>query len=363
MSLQRGSYGIEFDGRQGSPLRKLWVLLAGLPVLAAALMFFRGCSGVPARVPEDGESVGQTRYRSMEVETERERPSLFRHFLNLGGRKKEQSSESASDLPDPSTPQREVASVPARGVQAQSQEVKRLLAQVTARQNEDDWVGARGLLLEVLLRPDAEEVRAFAEREISQINSTLLFSDRPMPEKVKHRVVAGDVISRLARQYGNTTEYILQANGIDRPDRLRIGQEIWLLREPTFELIVQKHALRAILTLNNQFCKSYSVGLGREAEVPSGTYVIRAKVDNPVYRAPNNESVAFGHPQNILGTRWVALSATGATPKVDRLGLHGVWQEVVLGQVSDEGWIYFRNKDIEELCVLLPTGTAVDLVE
>lgn len=88
MSLQRGSYGIEFDGRQGSPLRKLWVLLAGLPVLAAALMFFRGCSGVPARVPEDGESVGQTRYRSMEVETERERPSLFRHFLNLGGRKK-----------------------------------------------------------------------------------------------------------------------------------------------------------------------------------------------------------------------------------------------------------------------------------
>jgi lipoprotein-anchoring transpeptidase ErfK/SrfK len=34
-----------------------------------------------------------------------------------------------------------------------------------------------------------------------------------------------------------------------------------------------------------------------------------------------------------------------------------------LGRISDAGRVRFRNADIEELCVLLPDGTPVAIVE
>jgi len=82
-----------------------------------------------------------------------------------------------------------------------------------------------------------------------------------------------------------------------------------------------------------------------------------------VYRLPDGGEVPFGHPQNILGTRWITLSATGATPPARLLGLHGTWDVSSLGRISDAGRVRFRNADIEELCVLLPDGAPVKIVD
>ena len=227
----------------------------------------------------------------------------------------------------------------------------------------DNLVAARQVLHQLLLRRDAESVRAFVERKIGEINTTLLFSNREMPEKARHRVVSGDLISRLAKRYGTTQAYLLQANGIDRPDRLRVGREIWVLDKPAFELTVFKQTATAVLVLNGQFCKRYAIGLGPAADIPSGTYAVRNKVLEPTYRLPDGVEVPFGHPQNILGTRWITLSATGATPPARLLGLHGTWDVSSLGRTSDAGRVRFKNADIEELCVLLPEGTPVFIVD
>jgi len=365
MPLQRGTYGIEYDERQGSPFRKLVVPAALILAVIVPVLFYRGCGGSSAREPAREEGAGQTRYRAPEVETPRERPSLWKHFLNFkrnaAGGAATPAAETAASAKGEGRHDAEGGSLlPAR---VRSEEVKKLLEQVIACEASDDLVNARLVLHQVLLRRDAEDVRAFAERKIGTLNIALTFGDRPMPEKVKHRIAEGDLIGKLAKRYGNTQDYLLRANGIDRPEMLRIGREIWVLQEPAFELTVFKRASSAVLTLNGQFFKRYEVGIGKTTDVPLGTYALRTKVKNPAYRPPGGEEVAFGRPENILGTRWVALTATGATPEARGLGLHGTWNVSALGRPSDAGRVRFRNADIEELCVLLPDGAAVNITD
>jgi len=365
--LQRGSYGIEYDERNGSPLRKLWLPAALTLVAAGSLLFFRGCEEGPAAdaLPEEGTTFEHRHQNVPGVTVEREKPSLFRHFLKSwrapAGEKG--AAAAAAAAPDPESGWRSSKAAPKAAAKTRAPEVKKLLNQVAAREEEGDRVGARQLLRQVLVRPDADDVRAFVERKIGSLNTAMVFSDLPMPEKARHRIASGDLIGKLAKQYGCTQEYLLKANGIDKPELLRIGREIWVLDQPVFELTVFKQSNSAVLTLNGQFFKRYEVGTGKSADVPDGTYAVRSKVKKPAYRPPGGAEVAFGHPQNLLGTRWVALSATGETPEANGLGLHGTWNESTLGRPSDAGRIRFRNADIEELCTLLPDGTLVNITE
>jgi hypothetical protein len=87
MSLQRGTYGIEFDGQQRSPLRKWWLPAILVLVIGAPLLLLRGCAGRSGPSGQADEAApGRTRYSVPEVETRRERPSIWRHFLNFGWR-------------------------------------------------------------------------------------------------------------------------------------------------------------------------------------------------------------------------------------------------------------------------------------
>ncbi len=370
MSLQRGSYGIEYDERQSSSVRKFWLLVALIPAAGVGFLFVRGCGdGHPdASLTDDGVGRNRRYEAAPEVKVARERPSVAKHFLNVWGTPESATAEKpvapaappakvsgwrGSKAAPPSTPT----------VKVQSPEVKALLDQSAAREAEDDRVGARLILQQVLVRRDADDVRAFAERKIGSLNTALVFADFPMPEKVKHRVAAGDLIGKLAKQYGCTQEYILKVNGIDRPELMRVGREIWVLKNPAFELTVFKRNNSAVLTLNNQFFKRYTVGVGKAESVPGGTYVIRGKIKKPADPTSESGAGAFGSPANSLGTRWIALAATGDTPEVKGFGLHGTWNESTLGRQVDAGRVRFRNADIEELCALLIDGTPVNMAE
>ena len=73
--------------------------------------------------------------------------------------------------------------------------------------------------------------------------------------------------------------------------------------------------------------------------------------------------VPFGDKENILGTRWMSLTATGETPPARGYGIHGTWEPATLGKQSSAGCIRMRNSDVEELFMLVPEGTPVTIVE
>ena len=187
---QRGIYGIEHDGQTSSPLRKLWlpailVLAIGVPLLA-----LRSCAGRSSAkaAAEEEEAPGQTRYSMPEVEAQRERPWFWGHFLNFGQREKAVDAAKEDSATTATAAERwldaERKAVPTAA--AQSAEVQRLLEQVSRHETAEEVVAARRVLHQ--LSPVVTwRTCDFCRAANGEINTTLFFKDRAMPEKARHR--------------------------------------------------------------------------------------------------------------------------------------------------------------------------------
>lgn len=356
IQLRRGTYGIEYDDKPGPDLRRLWVPLVLVMVVVIPALFFRGCGKDGQEEKPEGE-LGSTRYRLPEVEAERERPLLLRHWFFS-----RRAREAASKPSDSAVAERGDDTAPAAAAATLAQppqklppEVQRLMEQVAELENADDMPGARRILLHLLTRRDTDEIRAFAERKIGTLNTAMVFGDRPMPEKTRHKVASGEIISRLARNYGNTVDYILKVNGIDRPESLRAGREIWVLHNPAFELTVFKRAQKAVLTLNGQFFKSYEVRPGKSVALASGTYKVVRRVKNPVVSPQASSGAATNHE--------LVLNRNDAATGLGIVSLQGATSEFNFSQPPDGAGVCFRKADIEEIFLFMRTGDSVNFAE
>lgn len=175
---------------------------------------------------------------------------------------------------------------PPSGPRASVPEVKplppqqeRLLQRIAAFEGADELLQARALLQQALKRDDMREVRATLEHKLGGINLALLMGARAMPGKVRHTIVAGDLVGKIAGRYGNTQAYLLKVNNITRPELLRIGQELWVLDNPSFELLYSLQHNVLTLTLNGEFCKKYQANaLHAAQDIPAGTYKLSERV-------------------------------------------------------------------------------------
>ena len=253
------------------------------------------------------------------------------------------------------------AAPPAAG--ALPAEAASLLARAQADEAADQLLAARTNYLALLARTDADAARSFAEARLGTVNVTLVGTPRAMPEKIDYAIRAGDAIKVLARRHGCTAELIIRANNIRNPDRIQVGDRLRLLDKPTFAIRIGKTTNDLLLTLNGAFFKRYTVGTGMYGRTPAGTFRIQDKIENPPWWRPDGQVVPFGDPENILGTRWMSLAATGETPAARGYGIHGTWEPSTVGKQSSAGCIRMRNSDVEELFMLVPDGTPVTIVE
>lgn len=362
MSLRRGTYGIEYDENQGPDFRRLWIPLVLVMVVVIPALFFRSCVN-DGREDKPEDELGSTRYRLPEVETDRERPSLLKHWF-FSRRAREAAANpgegvAAGRVGD--TARAATAAALEQPPRKLPPEVQRLMGQVTELEDADDMPGARKILLHLLTRRDAEEIRAFVERRIGTLNIAMALGDRTMPEKTRHKVVAGDVIGRLALHYGNTIDYILHVNGIDRPERLRVGREIWVLQNPVLELTVFKRTKKAVLTLNGQFFKSYEVSLGKPEQLTPGSYEIKHRVTDQIVHAQAQPAAPAVSGES--GARSLVLIPGSATPGLGSVSLHGAKDEFSFKQPPGDRSALFRKTDIEEIFLLMCTGDIVNFTE
>ena len=242
-------------------------------------------------------------------------------------------------------------------------DVARLLTQARADEQADRLLEARATYLALLDRADAAEAHPFVETRLAVVNITLVSTPRAMPEKIDYAIRSGDSIKLLARNHGCPAELIIKANNIPNPDRIQIGDRLRILEKPTFAIVVRKTANDLLLTLNGAFFKRYLVGTGMYGRTPVGTFRIQDKIENPPWWRPDGGVVPFGDPENILGTRWMSLAATGETPPARGYGIHGSWDTRTLGKQSSAGCVRMANTDVEELFMLVPEGAAVTIVE
>ena len=355
MPLERGTYGIEYDGRQRNSGNKLWLLPALIP-LVVVILILRGCyagksGGVYDISPEDPPAP--------ELKVERERPSIMEHFVQSWRRKfNDDDPVSSEDIVVDEESGKSIAVSDERTVKNEfseketdakiPSEVEHLMHRAEELQQGGDFVSARMILEKLRLRPGAEVVRGLIEKRIGEINTALVLSDKAMPGKLLHKIKSGDLISRLARKYGNTQEYIMRVNSIDNPAKIRIGQDLWVLDNPIFELMIDKSDFKAVLLFNNRFFKVYTIGVGDPAGVPTGSYIVNSR----------------GTSATNLGEELyrVSLKAGADSPSVRNFWMRAADNDSLLGRQTAGDGVFFSAAAAEELYVLLPAGAMVTIV-
>jgi len=210
-------------------------------------------------------------------------------------------------------------------------------------------------------KPD-EALRTRIEETLGALNVELIRTPWPMAEKKEVIVQEGDSIKALARKYGTTVEMIVKGNALKRPDVIRPDQRLKVFTGK-MAITINKTRNDLLLTANDRYFKRYRVGTGRYDKTPVGTFVISERIPEPPWWREDGQTVPFGDKENILGTRWMAIKATGTTPEIRGYGIHGTWDTNSIGRAESGGCIRLKNEDIEELFELTPVGTTVVIEE
>lgn len=267
----------------------------------------------------------------------------------------------------PSAPQDEAASLPPPAPKPKSKpapakpagaNARALLAQGQDAERANDLTAARAAYEAALASDDLGEAQALVESRLGAVMVNLVTSQQAMPEKIDYTIAKGDALEKIARRHDTTTALVAASNGIADPKKIQPGKKIRLLDNAKFEIFVSTTENWLLLKMNGKFFKRYTVGTGRDNGTPLGTYTITDKIEKPNWWKDNVE-IPFGDERNILGTRWMAITATGSTPPASGYGIHGTWDNSSLGQQSSAGCVRMANGDVEELFMIVPKGTPV----
>ena len=210
-------------------------------------------------------------------------------------------------------------------------------------------------------KPDSA-LRVALEGKVGSLNVELARTPWAMAEKQEVVVQEGDSVKALARKFGTTVELIVKGNELKRPDVIRPGQHLKVFAGK-LEIKVSKSRHDLLVTANGRFFKRYSVGTGRYEKTPVGTFAVSERIPEPPWWRDDGRTVPFGDKENILGTRWMAIKATGNTKEIKGYGIHGTWDNASIGKSESAGCIRLKNSEIEELFELVPIGTPVVIEE
>ncbi len=260
----------------------------------------------------------------------------------------------------------------ARGLATGSQEAPpagatALLDSARAKYGQADLLGARRAAEAALAQPGVVLFgRAWndAARLISQVNTELFNSDAPAPEKQRYEVKPGDNLVRIARAHNTTVEALIRGNkNLDNSSATIFPGMVFSIYKGDWRIVVHKSRFVLLVYDGERLFKLYDVAIGKQGRTPAGTFMVKDKLREPAWTPPGKH-IAYGDPENVLGTRWLGLVATGDTdPSLRGYGIHGTWEPNSIGSAASEGCIRLRNEDVNELFDLVPVNTPVTIKE
>ena len=150
------------------------------------------------------------------------------------------------------------------------------------------------------------------------------------------------------------TGLISRVNGLGKyihaGDNLRIPTDVPnMLVDLDARIAIYRHGSEAVL--------AWPVGIGREGHpTPIGSFEIGLKQFEPAWHREGHEPLAYGHPDNLLGSRWMGWYQDGGKTS---FGFHGTNDPDGVGGEVSAGCIRMHNADAEELFELLPLHSRV----
>lgn len=232
----------------------------------------------------------------------------------------------------------------------------RALEEAAAARAAGDPSKERAALTAAYLATADAAARAPIRDALERLAQEHFFSRRPSPDAHLYTVERGDSLTKVAARFNFPVEGIQKINGL-KSTSLRIGERLKVPSGP-IEILVVKGEFRLALLAAGKLVREYAIGTGREGSTPEATFTIEEKIPEPTWHS--REGVfPFGHPKNILGTRWLGFNDTA---EYQGFGIHGTPFPESIGQEVSSGCIRMRNAEVEELFGLVPRGTTVTII-
>ncbi|MEM9802957.1 MAG: L,D-transpeptidase [Planctomycetota bacterium] len=175
---------------------------------------------------------------------------------------------------------------------------------------------------------------------------------------VEEKVRSGDSLTAIRKRViGRNRELVIctglieAANGLGR--YLRAGD---VLRIPTdrVNVVVDLDARVLLYRHGSEVVRVYQIGIGKAGhETPLGVFTIGDKLVRPAHSV---KGLPYGHPDNPLGSRWLALLRDGQKTSY---GIHGTSDPDGVGGAVSLGCVRMSNGDVDGLFEILPMGSEV----
>ena len=190
----------------------------------------------------------------------------------------------------------------------------------------------------------------------------------PAPEKKRYVIQHGDNLTRIARLKKTTVQALQRLNELPRTNPvIHPGDPLYYI-EGLWSIKVSKSQYTLSFYLNDRLYRVYKVGVGRQDRTPVGVFEVLNKSREPTWAPPGREPLPYGHPENIIGTRWMGLKPIeGTDTSIRGYGIHGTIDPDSVGTPSSAGCVRLRNEEVEELFDFVPEPsvekTRVEIVE
>ena len=189
---------------------------------------------------------------------------------------------------------------------------------------------------------------------LGEVNTEILLSRHPSPEKIEYIVKPGDVLAKIARKLKTTPEMIMRMNNMSGT-MLRIGDRL-LISHPDFSIVIQRKANLVVVLNHGVFFKQYHI---REAKLPPKP---PSKITTKVAETmawKGGKRVGLGSKEYLASTKWVRLASAPAYT------LYSVPDPTHpnIDQPPPPTGLGLAATDLEELSTLVNNRTPVTIID
>ncbi len=210
--------------------------------------------------------------------------------------------------------------------------------------------------------PDA--ARREVKTRLGTLNDALFFGSAPTKMARYHKIEDGELLAGIASKYRVDYESIARVNGIN-PNRIRAGMDLKIVVGDV-DVVVRKNTAHpdkgpsVTWFLDGRWVREYPACVGDGMKTPAGTYTLTSKERDPSWTNPaNGQLLANDHPENILGSRWMAMKGMNT----QGLGIHGTTVDDSIPGYTSAGCVRLHNFDVEELFSYARIGGRVTIIE
>ena len=210
---------------------------------------------------------------------------------------------------------------------------------------------ARTALTEFIQKyPNGQHVGE-AQDLLGDVNTSILLSDYPSPEKEQYIVRSGDVLQRIAQKMHSTPELIMRTNNLSGT-MLRIGDKL-LVSHPVFSILLQREKKLLYLLDHDRFFKRYHI---LQEQLPGRQPPKITTHVAEVMAWKDGKRIGVGSREFLNSTRWIRLAASGYVIYSEPDESHPV-----LDVPPPPAGLGMSATDVEELSSLVNTKTAVTI--